>query len=231
MLSVKLSRDFSEKFEETESIPLRIEAANKLKGLAKPWNSLSMVSSCESTLKDGNIREVFLQLSMLRMVTMKQFLDMDQRPRFLLSKQRAISEGTFQNHYDLAVSAFMAKQFSECLQASEAAWALRDQENVLSMVADGMHNVQQLGALAAIELNQMQVASKFMIRSVDLPGRKWVRASPDLRAAKRLLAAQERESVIRYFVAVEKISWLNGSAEIRGWIEQLRQGNSPSLPE
>jgi hypothetical protein len=226
----KSSSALTAKFDDKEAISLMVEAGARLKNLATPWNSFDLLNSYEAATKEGNVRETYVRLNMLRRAMMNQLMGQDPMPRSFAAKQKAAMDGSFQNLYDLALKALMAKQYSDCLAAAEAAWLLRDQESILRMSADGMHSVQQIGALAAIELSQIDLAKTLMMRSVNLPGRNWARTKPDVHAAKRLLAAQQRGIVLEYLEAAAKIPWRTGNEEINGWISQLKQGQTPDLP-
>jgi len=92
-----------------------------------------------------------------------------------------------------------------------------------------MHDVQQIGSIAAIELNQKDRARTLLLRSVSLPGRKWARKNPDLRAAKRLLASGDREGVLQYFEAATQVEWGLGKEDLNRWIQELRLGHDPKL--
>jgi hypothetical protein len=179
------------KYDDKEALSLNVEAGTRLKSLAKPWNCLDLLNSYEVAVKEGNVRESYVRLNMLRRAAMDQLMSREPMGQFLVARQKVATDGGFQNQYDLALKALMAKRYSDCLAAVEAAWLLRDQESILRTTADGMHSVQQLGALAAMELSQIDLAAKLMLRSVDLPGRQLARATPDLHAARRLLGAQQ----------------------------------------
>ena len=229
-LAFQLSSTLRPKLSEADEKEMRVVANRLTRAPGASVNAIEIAKSCETELNAGNNKLAYQYSMMLMNASLSLMLAQDPMPRYLAALEKFKTDGSFTSTYEFALASHYSKHYSDTLDAAEAAWRLRNSERSVQTAADPVHNVLQLGALSAIELNRFDTAASLMMRSVDLPDRMWARAKPEFKAAKLLLAAQQRDIVAAYLVACAKIPWKEGTADLNRWIAELKQGQTPTLP-
>ncbi len=146
------------------------------------------------------------------------------------ARERAEHGGSFGEYFAWAGAALYAKQPSEALTASSKALEAWPSHPLSRHSFDMLHNLHQMRTRAYLDLGDLPRAEASLLASLDNQNLAWIIPFPELIAARRLLAMNQRSIVLAYLEKAVPHFPANRD-RLQGWIEELKLGKTPALRE
>lgn len=211
-------------------IPLGTSAAQSLAKPDSDKNLATLIARLETALRAKDMQLAYQHAVVLnQLAARKWFYETDHEKNYRSALVEAQTKPSFQTYSMAQLQAMNAKQNAATLEYADKVWLLRSEDTTAKLIAEPVHHSQQMGAMAAFELGQIDKAASLLLRSLDLPGRRWGPSSPDMKVADLLLQKQQRLPVIGYLEACLKKDWPNRTPYLKQWLDEIKSGKTPIL--
>jgi tetratricopeptide (TPR) repeat protein len=137
----------------------------------------------------------------------------------------------FNRLHELAKTAFAAQEFDKASKYADALvkTAEKHSEDKMWETGDAVHDGNIVLGRIALKKGDVKQAKKFLLQSGYTPGSPQLESfGPNMSLAKELLAAGEKDIVLKYFLLCRRF-WKSGRGKLDDWTKEIKDGQVPSF--
>lgn len=227
----RISREAKEKLTPEQQQRIYADVLREFRTVKPSVPLATALAQLEAAVEERRPENIYAKATQLSFAAIQQKMAnrKDPLPAFYEAKRKAEEQPEFMNFYGLAVVANAAQQHHEAREAAQKALDTRQTSLVGKLRADAAHSLALIAANASWELGDRAAAESYLLRSLDTEGLPLAKTCPDFYVAEKLLRAEMRDAVIRYFEKAAQLPFPACQSSIAQWIQDLKQGKQPNF--